>query len=385
MTRPLRELDREERLDRLRLIRTDTVGPVAFRELLARFGSAGAALQALPDLARRGGRRGTLRPPGREAVAREVARLEAGGGRLIALGEPDYPPLLATVDDAPPVLSVLGHPALAARPTVAIVGARNASLNGRKLAGTLARGLAAAGVAVASGLARGVDTAAHIGALEGVGSRPGLPAGGTIGVQAGGIDVVYPPENAELHGRIAAAGLILSECPLGTQPTARHFPRRNRIISGLARAVVVVEASARSGSLITARLAADQGREVLAVPGSPLDPRAQGPNGLIRAGATLVQTVDDVLEAIAGPLGVAMAEPAHDPFAGEAPPPVSEADVDAARERIAEALSADPTPVDEVVRGCQLSAAVVLAALLELELAGRIERHPGHRVSRTDY
>ena len=385
MTLPSRALSRDERLDRLRLIRTDSVGPITFRQLLLRFETAGAALEALPHLARRGGRKGGLRPPSRSAVAAEVDRLEALGGGLVALGEPDYPPLLAEVEDAPPVLAYLGHPTLASRPCVAIVGARNASLNGRKLATQLARGLAEAGVAVASGLARGIDTAAHQGALDGASGDLAAPAGGTIAAQAGGLDVVYPPENDRLHARIAAAGLIVSEAPLGAQPTARHFPRRNRIISGLARAVLVVEAASRSGSLITARLAAEQGREVLAVPGSPLDPRAQGPNGLIRRGATLVQSVDDVLEAIVGPLGRRIGEPARDPFAEGPPPPVSEQEIDAAREVILAVLGPSPTPVDEVVRGCQLSAAVVLAALLELELAGRVERHPGNRVCRIDY
>ncbi len=385
MTPPARELSRDERLDRLRLIRTDSVGPITFRDLMRRYGDAASALAALPLLAQRGGRKSALKPPSRAAIAAEADRLATLGGGFVALGEPDYPPLLAAIEDAPPVLAHLGHLHLAHRPTVAMVGARNASLNGRKLATTLARGLAEAGITVVSGLARGIDTAAHQGALDGTTTDLAGPAGGTIAAQAGGIDVVYPPENADLHGRIAAAGLLVSEVPLGMQPTARHFPRRNRIISGLARAVVVVEAARRSGSLITARLAADQGREVLAIPGSPLDPRAQGANGLIRQGATLVQTVRDVLEAITGSAGPTVGEPARDPFADGPTTPVSDDEIDRARERIWQGLNATPTPVDEVVRGCQLSAAVVLAALLELELAGRVERHPGNRVSRIDY
>ncbi|MFM2130131.1 MAG: hypothetical protein RL477_1677, partial [Pseudomonadota bacterium] len=258
-TRPLND---GERLDRLRLIRSEHVGPVTFRQLLARFGSAGAALEALPDLARRGGLRRIIKVCPRTAAEREIGELDRAGGRLIALGEADYPAPLAAVADAPAVLSVLGHPHLLARPTVAVVGARNASANGIRFAEKLARDLGRADFVVASGLARGLDAAAHRGAL----------AGGTVAVMAGGVVVIYPRENERLYRDIAAQGALISEQPWGQQPTARHFPHRNRVVSGLALAVVVVEATLRSGSLITARLAGEQGREVLAVPGSPMDP-----------------------------------------------------------------------------------------------------------------
>lgn len=381
MSQPNRALAAAERLDWLRLIRTDNVGPITFRALLTRFGSAGAALQALPELSRRGGRSKPLIPWPRAQAEREMAAIARLGGRLLALGEPDYPPLLALLDDAPPLLTLLGHGHLPGRRCVALVGARNASGNGRRLAERLAADLAEAGLVVVSGLARGIDTAAHRGAL----------AGGTIAVVAGGVDVVYPPENEALYRAIVDTGAVVAESMLGTQPQARHFPRRNRLISGLSLGVVVVEAAPRSGSLITARLAGDQGREVMAVPGSPLDPRAQGGNLLIRKGATLVQTADDILEALtrmipppeagerqgdlfAAPATAAPQAPGDDAAAVDSVP-------DAARAVVLEALAPVATPVDEVLRDCQLSAPVVLTILLELELAGRLERLPGNRVA----
>ncbi|MGP1394341.1 MAG: DNA-processing protein DprA [Inquilinaceae bacterium] len=368
---PTRALTDGERLAWLRLIRTDQVGPSLFRTLLRRYGSASAALEALPDLARRGGRTRPLAPPPLAEAEAEWAALTRLGGRFVALDDPDYPPLLAAIDDAPPLIAVLGALPAADRRTVALVGARNASANGRRLATGLARDLGAAGVAVVSGLARGIDGAAHEGAL----------ATGTIAVLAGGVDVVYPPEHAGLYERIAADGAVVAECALGTQPQARHFPRRNRLISGLSLAVLVVEAAPRSGSLITARMAAEQGREVLAIPGSPLDPRARGCNGLIRDGATLVETADDVLEAIAAMAGTRptpkITTPAL-PLEDLAPPPETPETV---RALVLERLSPTATPVDELMRDCQLSAADVLTVLLEMELAGRIARHPGNRVS----
>ena len=254
---------------------------------------------------------------------------------------------------------------------VAIVGARNASANGRRLARELAAGLGAADFVVVSGLARGIDAAAHAGALE----------SGTIAVLAGGIDVVYPQENQELYDSIARQGLLVSEIALGTQPQASHFPRRNRLISGLSLGAVVVEAAPRSGSLITARQAADQGREVFAVPGSPLDPRARGCNGLIRQGATLVESADDVIESLAGMLKPPMAEPPERDFGPGKPPEPPESDLAACRAIMDDLLSPTPVPVDELIRECQFSPAVVQTVLLELELAGRIERHPGNRVA----
>lgn len=360
-----------ERIDRVRLIRAENVGPITFARLLERFGTAGAALAALPDLARRGGRQAPLRVPARAEVEREAAALEKLGGRWLFRGEADYPRPLAAIDDAPPVLAVLGFPALLARPCVGIVGARNASIAGRKMAERLGRDLADAGFTVISGLARGIDTAAHQGAI----------AGGTAAVVAGGVDIIYPPENSGLYHDIAQRGAVLAESPLGTEPQARHFPRRNRLISGLSLGVVVVEAALKSGSLITARLAAEQGRDVFAVPGSPMDPRAQGCNRLIKEGAALVENADDIVThlhaAAAGPLR----EPAGGQFRSPIPATEDERDLVKARHLVVECLSPTPVLIDEVIRGCQLSAGVVMTVLLELELAGRLQRHPGGQVS----
>lgn len=366
-TKPLSE---SERLDWLRLIRSENVGPVVFRQLLARYGSPAAALEALPELARRaGGKRQVRLCPPSEAAAEAEAAAKAGV-RLLALCEPGYPPLLRALDDAPPLLAVLGDPAKLSLPAVGMVGARNASANGRRLAESLARDLAEAGLMVASGFARGIDTAAHRGALP----RP------TVAALAGGVDVVYPPENQALHAEIAEQGALISEVPLGTVPQSRHFPRRNRLISGLSLGVVVVEAAQRSGSLITARCAGEQGREVFAVPGSPLDPRAAGCNRLIRDGATLVESAADVLEGLRmmdGGDGLRL--PPAGRFETPAPPPEPG---DAERAGIEELLGAGPVPVDDLVRLSALPIAVVQAVLLELELAGRVERHPGNRFAR---
>lgn len=370
MSLPRRDLTPSERLDWLRLIRSENVGPVTFRHLLRRFGSAGAALAALPDLARRGGRAQPLKVHPRAAAERELAELERLSGRLIGFTEPDFPAPLAAVDDSPPLLAMLGQPQVLTRPTVAIVGARNASANGRLIAGTLAREIGAAGYSIASGLARGIDSAAHEAALD----------TGTVAVVAGGIDVIYPPENEALYRSIATRGAVVAEMPIGTVPQARHFPRRNRLISGLSLGVVVVEAALRSGSLITARFALEQGREVFAVPGSPLDPRSAGANGLIREGALLVESAADVIAALSAqkpPLSTReelkfTPAPAADP---------AEREVAAARPVLLELLSPEPVAVDELLRACPFSPAAVQTALLELELAGRLARHPGNRVS----
>lgn len=373
MAVPPKDSSADDRLNWLRLARSEGVGPVTFRKLIQRFGSATEALAAIPELARRGGRTRPVTLASAGDVARELAALDRIGGRLLTLADPEYPALLAAIEDAPPVLTVIGDTSALPRRSVAIVGARNASLNGRRFAERLAQGLGQAGLAVVSGLARGIDGAAHTGALK----------TGTTAVLAGGVDVVYPPEHADLHRRIGEAGTVVSEVPPGTQPTARHFPRRNRIISGLCLATVVVEAASRSGALITARMAAEQGRDVLAVPGSPMDPRADGPNSLIRNGAVLVRSVEDILEALApmdrGRLGENKVEPFDTGTAGLVDP--DEKTLQAARERLAQSLSPVPTQVDELIRDCQLSASAVLTALLEMELAGRLERHPGHRVS----
>ncbi|WP_010219081.1 DNA-processing protein DprA [Sphingomonas sp. PAMC 26621] len=350
---------------RLRLIRTPQVGPVTYAQLIARFGSAGAAIAALPQLAARGGGK----PPAVAPIAlaeRELAQVHRLGARHLFLGNADYPTLLAQLDDAPPALIVRGDTHLLARTPVAMVGARNASAAACRFARQLAAELGREQVVVVSGLARGVDTAAHVGSI----------ATGTIAVIAGGIDVVYPPENAELQERIATEGLLIAEQPPGTEPRARHFPYRNRIIAGLSLGTVVVEAAPKSGSLITARLAGELGLEVMAVPGSPLDPRAQGCNGLIRDGATLVQSAADVLETIR-PIDARMIESPHSPF--RAPPPEDASDTD--RRAILSLLGPVPVAIDELIRQSGASPTIVQTVLLELELAGRLERHAGGRVA----
>ncbi|MGB8274835.1 MAG: DNA-processing protein DprA [Alphaproteobacteria bacterium] len=363
----------DERLSWLRLIRSENVGPATFFQLLDRFGSASAGLKALPELAARGGRIRPLKICPKAEAEREAEELARLGGRLVCWGEPEYPEPLAAIPDAPPVLAVIGHPHLLARPIVAVVGARNASASGRRFARQIAAELGQAGFVVASGLARGIDSAAHEGAL----------ATGTVAVLGGGVDVVYPPENGALHARIAGEGSLLSEVRLGTIPRALHFPRRNRIISGLSRGVLVVEAAQRSGSLITARLAGEQGREVFAVPGSPLDPRCRGTNDLIRNGAVLTESAQDVIGALSAVLAPRISEPRGS--RGYAVPPSGppQSEVDRHRDRVTESLGPTPVLVDEIVRECQLSSATVSTILLELELAGRLERHPGNRVSLT--
>ncbi|MCH7861995.1 DNA-processing protein DprA [Sphingomonas sp. NPDC092331] len=352
---------------RLRLLRSTNIGPVTYAQLIARFGSAEAALDALPMLAARGGGRApVIADPG--AVRREIAAVERLGARYLFLGDADYPPLLAELENAPPALILRGRPELLARPAVAIVGARNASAAACRFARQIALGLGEAGVTLVSGLARGIDTAAHVGSL----------GSGTVGVIASGIDIAFPPENRELQERVAREGLLLAEQPPGTEPLARFFPARNRIIAGLALGTVVVEAAPRSGSLITARIAAEAGREVMAVPGSPLDPRAQGCNLLIREGATLVQSVDDILEMIRpiDPRAV------RAPTSGFQGPPIEDAS-DADRRAVTGLLGPAPVAADELIRQSGLAPAVVQTVLIELELAGRLERHAGGRVSFT--
>ena len=354
-----------ERLARLRLIRTPHVGPVSWHQLMQRFGSGEAALEALPDLVLRGGA-GKARIAPAEIAEREIARVAALGARHIFSDEDDYSPLLRQVEGAPPVIVVRGDTAMLHRPCVAIVGARNASAIACRFARQLAADLAGQGVTVVSGLARGVDTAAHVGAL----------GGATAGVIASGIDIAFPPENAALQEKIASDQLLIAEQPPGTEPLARHFPSRNRIIAGLAHGTVVIEAAPKSGSLITARRAGDYGREVMAVPGSPLDPRAQGCNQLIREGAILIQTVDDVLEAI-GPIDRRMV---REPGRAFVAAPVAEP-ADGARRALVDLLGPTPVAVDELVRQSGQDAAAVQLVLLELELAGRVERHAGAKIS----
>jgi len=350
----------------LRLARTENVGPVTFRELIRRFGDAGTALAALPELARRGGRSGGVRVPPETEIAREIAAGAALGARLLIACEADFPPALAAVDPPPPVLWVRGDLAVLDKPAVAVVGARVASAGGQRFARGLAAELGQAGCTVVSGLARGIDGAAHEGALP----------TGTAAVLAGGVDDIYPPEHRGLYQRIVERGCVISENEPGRTATARDFPRRNRIISGLARAVVVVEAELRSGSLITARLAAEQGREVLAVPGSPLDPRAKGTNDLIRQGAAICEGAEDVMRALEGLRG--LREPDPDPFRPHGS--CAEPD-DALRERVAALLSPTPVSRDELVRASAAPAPAVFAALVELSLAGRAELLAGGLVA----
>jgi len=355
-----------DHIARLRLIRSDNIGPVTYFQLLARFGSAQAAIDAIPDLAARGGGRAP-RLASRAEIEREMARVEALGGRYLFLGQGLYPPLLAELETAPPALIVKGDLTLLDKLSVALVGARNASAAACRYARMLAAALGEAGTVIVSGLARGVDSAAHDGALD----------TGTIAVIAGGIDVVYPPENEARQRAIAERGLLVAEQPPGVEPRARHFPYRNRIIAGLTHGTVVIEAAPKSGSLITARHAAEYGREVMAVPGSPLDPRAQGCNQLIRDGATLVQTADDVIEAISPQRARPFRQRELD-YAAPGPPPDADA---SARRRIVDLLGPTPVPVDELVRQSGLPPATVQTVLLELELAGKLERHAGGKVS----
>ena len=360
-----------EHLACLRLIRSENVGPVNYRRLLTRFGTARAALEALPDLARRGGRRRPVKICPADDAERELEAVRQAGAATLALGEPDYPEALAAIEDAPPVVTLCGRHELLASTAVAMVGARNASANGRRLATRLATDLGEAGLTVVSGLARGIDTAAHQGAL----------ASGTVAVLAGGVDVVYPPENQGLCDSIREQGLLISEMPLGTVPQARHFPRRNRLISGLSLGVLVVEAAPRSGSLITARLALEQGREVFAVPGSPLDPRARGCNNLLRQGAVLTEEAEDVLRTLDAMRGKRI-QPSRAEESGDGPPALPpDSELDSARPQVEALLGIAPVMVDELIRQCQLSPAVVQMVLLELEFAGRAERHPGSRIA----
>lgn len=350
---------------RLRLIRSENVGPVTYRQLIARFGNAVAALAALPDLAARRG--GSLKISDAAAAERELAALDRFGAVPLFLGTADYPALLAQTETAPPVIASKGDTALLERPAVAIVGARNASAAAVRFARGLAADLGDAGFVVTSGLARGIDAAAHEGAL----------ANGTVAVIAGGIDVCYPPETAALQDRLGREGLVVAEMPFGTQPQARHFPRRNRIIAGLCAGTVVVEGALRSGSLITARLAAEAGREVMAIPGSPLDPRAQGCNQLIREGATLVQSAADIAEALSGFASGSFRSQAAPAY--EAPPTATVRDNEVLA--VEALLSPTPVAIDELVRLSEMPSAAVAAVLLDLELAGRIARHAGGRVA----
>jgi DNA processing protein len=356
-------LNDDERLDWLQLSRTEGIGPITFHRLVARYGSAAAALAALPELSARGGRRSAPKTPRRATITEELERAAQFGAQYIAFGEAEYPPFLAQIPDAPPLLCIAGRTEHLSLDAVAIVGSRNASALGRKFARMLSEQLGRAGYLVVSGLARGIDTAAHEAALTSQ----------TAAVVAGGIDHFYPPENEALQKQIAKDQVLISEMPMGTIPKAEHFPRRNRIISGISRAVIVVEAALRSGSLITARMAAEQGRDVFAVPGSPLDPRCEGANRLIRDGASLLMSVDDVLEALreqGRTHRMILREP-------EQNHPSTDELSDSERDHLLNLLSHAPIHMDDLAREARLSPDVLAACLLELEVAGRINRSAG--------
>ncbi len=359
-------LSDEQRLDWLQLIRSDHIGPRTFRELIKRYGSARGAIDALPALARGGGAHFKLFP--REDAERELAAISVRGARLVALGEPDYPSRLQTIYDAPPLLTIRGRVEVLAEPMVGIVGSRNASAAGMKFSENIARELGEAGFVIASGLARGIDAAAHRGSL----------AHGTVAVLAGGHNRIYPSEHEGLLESIVETGAAISEMPIGWEPRAHDFPRRNRLISGLSAGIVVVEAAKRSGSLITARMAAEQDREVFAVPGSPLDPRCEGTNALLKQGATLMTEAADVIETLQPILG----RPVEPSF--EEPDQMSHAGAepsDDERSRIVSLLGPTPVSIDDIVRLSNRKPAIVRTVLLELEIAGRLERHGAGMVS----
>jgi len=375
---PVAPLDERGRLACLRLIRSENVGPITFRELINHYGGAEAALDALPELSRRAGRGRTLRICPRADAEKELEAAARAGARPIVTIEPGYPAALAAVDDHPPLLYAKGNAGLLGRPILAIVGSRQASAAGVRLARMFAGELGRAGLVIASGLARGIDGAAHEAALD----------TGTVAVLAGGIDIVYPPEHAGLQRAIGERGCLLAEMPPGFEPRAREFPRRNRIISGISRGVLIIEAARRSGTLITARLANEQGREVFAVPGHPLDPRAEGTNHLIKSGARFVTEAADVL----AELSPQLAEPRPPRFGDTerrdgpdtparvpGPPPLPPSDAE--RERVLGALGPAPVELDEIARATGLAIRTVQAALMELDLSGQLERHGRQLVS----
>lgn len=365
-----------EQIDWLRLYRTEGVGPITFYRLMQKYKTAAAAIDALPHIVKTK----SVTVASRDDAERELDALSKLGGQMIFAGDSLYPLSLSAIEDAPPVLSVLGNPDLLQKQSVALVGSRNASLNARKLASKMARDLGAADLVVTSGLARGIDTAAHEGAL----------ASGTVAVVAGGVDIIYPKENTGLYKQICEQGAVISECALGTQPLAQHFPKRNRIVSGLSEGTVVVEANFRSGSLITARLAGEQGRDVMAVPGFPSDPRSEGTNALIRDGVTLVRHAADVLEVVRSfmtrPVYQNSLLLAADGLAGDLVNGLSESaeiiefPVQNVRDIILPELSSTPVNVDEIIRACHLRSAEVHGTLLEMELDGTVLRLPGNRV-----
>ncbi|AIL13228.1 DNA processing protein DprA [Candidatus Paracaedimonas acanthamoebae] len=356
----------------IRLSRAEPIGPITFFELIQHYGSAGKTLEILPEITLKGIHRRKLKIPSIEEVEKELEEHYKIKADIVAFSEPDYPEILKHIVDPPPVISIFGDRKVLQKQALAIVGARNASLNGRHFAEKLATDLGACGYQIASGLARGIDTAAHQGALK----------SGTIAVLAGGIDHIYPSENRDLYDKIAEQGLIIAESPLGTIPQASFFPRRNRIIAGLSLGVIIIEAAKQSGSLVTARFALEQGREVFAVPGSPLDPRSYGANMLIRQGATLIQNADDVISIVEN-LSKIKPDLKQQQKGRNFQKNLSfnKENEEKIQQFILDLLSISPIGVDEIIRECHFSTAEVILALLELELAGRIQRHPGSQIS----
>lgn len=367
-------LAHEKIADVLRLIRSENVGPVTFYKLLAFYGSVTKALDAIPEMAKKGGSKRPIKIASDVAVQEEIEKTEKFGAKIIVYGSPDYPKMLHTIHDAPPVIFALGHTSVWQKSVnIGIVGARNASANGCRFTQKIATDLGKTGICVVSGLARGIDAAAHLGAI----------ATGTVGVIAGGINTVYPPENAYLYDKMRAEGGIISLQPLGFEPIAASFPARNRIISGMSHGLLVVEASLKSGSLITAKQALDQNREIFAVPGSPMDPRCKGTNQLLRDGAVLCESAEDILQHVRHYNNIPLAEPKAPAFSSSAMASPSESELVEARKFVIGKLGHDPVLVDELITQCQLTAGIVMTVLLELELAGRLDRHSGNRVSLT--
>jgi DNA processing protein len=369
----INDISAEERLDWLRLIRSENVGTKTFFSLLSIYGSASKALKAIPELSLKGGRQKPIAVYSMQAAEKEIEQCRKMGAQIIAACEPEYPAYLTHIDDYPPVITVMGNTKLLRTPSIAMVGARNASANGCRFAYKLAEDLGARGVVVASGLARGIDTAAHKGAL----------ATGTIAVIAGGIDSVYPPENKDLYKAIAEQGVIIAELPFGATPKGTNFPQRNRIISGLSYGVIVVEATLKSGSLITARMALEQNREVFSVPGFPMDPRCSGTNHLLKQGAQLVESAQDVIDAIAAikERQLELFERDNILFTPSRLQPPTEDELDSLRDEILHQLGSSPISIDHIITTTGMRPAAVLTVILELELAGKLERHVGNRVS----
>ncbi|MCD4512549.1 DNA-processing protein DprA [Brucella pseudogrignonensis] len=370
-------LSDRQRLNWLRLIRTENIGPVAFRDLIMFCGSAASAIERLPDLNIRGGGAKPVRVTPLEDAERELEAIERIGARLVGMGEPDYPQQLKNCEAPPPLVIIKGNPNVFRKPPVAIVGSRNASVVGARFTERLARDLSDAGFAIISGLARGIDAAAHKASIE----------SGTVAVLAGGLDKPYPPENLPIYRALPENGsALITEMPMGEEPRARDFPRRNRIIAGLSLGLIVVEAAERSGSLISARMAGEMGRTVFAVPGSPLDPRARGTNALLKQGATLVTCADDVIDSLSPLIGrdtfkAEAAQPDLLTQIDEAPEPLQAITTDEQRDILVDALGPVPIDVDTLVRHTGLDASNAQLILLELDLAGRLLRYPGNQVA----